>query len=97
LLLLALLCAAAQRRAIAAAWIALSDFEPIESVYFAPGFDGGQRAAFLSVLADARSRVERLYGLRRGKPTIVVTDTNTRERYDDTLERELATMVELAP
>jgi hypothetical protein len=81
LLALVLLITISERRAIASAWIEHSDFTSVRSVYFAPGIGPAQRDAFVTALASARDRVEKLYGPLRGAPTIVVTDAATRDRY----------------
>jgi hypothetical protein len=83
LLALVLLITISERRAIASAWIEHSDFTSVRAVYFAPSIGPAQRDAFVTALASARARVEKLYGPLRGAPTIVVTDAATRDRYAD--------------
>jgi hypothetical protein len=70
-----------EQQVLAAATVQWSDFEKVESCYFAPSLSAPERAAVHSGWADARQRIGRLYGVLRSQPKIIVADAETYPRF----------------
>jgi hypothetical protein len=70
-----------ERRALAANFVGVSEFEREGGVYFAPSIDIAKRVALRTQLADARRRVAAFYGPLRAKPTIIAADAGSRARF----------------
>jgi hypothetical protein len=73
-----------ERLALAAVTVGWSDYERVDSCYFAPSISLADQRAVSVALAAARQRVAQFYGPLRATPTLILADAQTLPRFTNT-------------